>query len=283
MPEQALPWLLDPAQPAVAYRARRELLHETPDPAAARAWLQAKMPSDWETTRGLWYTYYLTALAECGMTRDSYPFDEAQALARMTEQPFAFGCADFMALRALVMLGFYEEPALQALLHSLASQQLPDGGFLCLGRLQKLRYTPKSCVKVNHMALLLLGECAKRGIRLEIEPALLDYFWKHRLFYRTDDLNALILNARVGWRAIDAFHPMEVMRVGLHNLLEAFNALGYGQDARLEEAHALLASKRDALGCYALEGTLSKSYLPKERVGQPSRWVTFYALIAQSK
>ena len=34
-------------------------------------------------------------------------------------------------------------------------------------------------------------------------------------------------------------------------------------------------------GKYILDGTLSKSYFPKERVGKPSKWVTFYALLAE--
>lgn len=49
-------------------------------------------------------------------------------------------------------------------------------------------------------------------------------------------LHRLLLNARDGWRSIDAFYPFEVMRVGLQNIVEAFCALGYGNDERLKEA-----------------------------------------------
>jgi len=91
----------------------------------------------------------------------------------------------------------------------------------------------------------------------------------------------LILNAKNGWRTIDTFYPFEVMRVGLQNIVEAFCALGYGNDARLADAWDLLNGKKTEIGQYLLEGTLSKSYLPKERAGKPSKWVTFYALSAQ--
>jgi hypothetical protein len=91
----------------------------------------------------------------------------------------------------------------------------------------------------------------------------------------------LILDAREGWRTIDTFYPFEVMRVGLQNIVEAFCVLGYGTDTRLKEAWNILESKKDKDGKYILNGTLSKSYLPKERAGKPGKWVTFYALLAR--
>ena len=100
-------------------------------------------------------------------------------------------------------------------------------------------------------------------------------------YFVKGSLSELILNARNGWRTIDTFHPFEVMRVGLHNIVEAFCALGYGNDNRLTNSWDLMNSKKNDEGQYLLEGTLTKSYLPKERVGKPSKWVTFYSLLAQ--
>lgn len=131
------------------------------------------------------------------------------------------------------------------------------------------------------MALLFCAECRKKGIATAIEKPLLDYFWRHKLFYRTNSPDTLILQVREGWRSIDTFYPFEVMRVGLQNIVEAFCALGYGSDARLNGAWHILHSKMNEEGKYVLDGTLSKSYLPKEQVGRPSKWVTFYALLAQ--
>ena len=75
----------------------------------------------------------------------------------------------------------------------------------------------------------------------------------------------------------------ETMRVGLHNTVEALCALGCGNDARMREAWDMLESKRNTDGRFILDGTLTKSYLPKERAGKPSTWVTFYALLAQKE
>lgn len=188
-----------------------------------------------------------------------------------------------MQLRALVGLGLGNKAVVQAALCGTMERQLPDGGFLCLHRLDKLKYIPKSCVKANMHALLLAAECHKKSIVAPFTEKLLDYFWNHKLFYRSDNSDTLILNAREGWRTIDTFYPFEVMRVGLQNIVEAFTALGYGSDERLSEAWRLLESKKNSDGKYILNGTLTKSYLPKELAGKPSKWVTFYALLAQKE
>lgn len=52
-------------------------------------------------------------------------------------------------------------------------------------------------------------------------------------------------------------------------------------DERMEEAWDLLKNKRNSDGQVVLGGTLNKSYLPKERVGKPSKWATFYTLLAE--
>lgn len=105
-----------------------------------------------------------------------------------------------MHLRALVKLGLADEPTVADILKHLPERQLPDGGFLCLYRVDKLKRIPKSCVKANMYALMFCAECKKRGINTKIEQPLLDYFWNHKLFYCTDNPETLILNAPEGWR-----------------------------------------------------------------------------------
>jgi len=73
------------------------------------------------------------------------------------------------------------------------------------------------------------------------------------------------------------------MRVGLQNIMESLCALGYGNDPRMYEAWSILGGKVDGDGKVILNGTLSKRYLPKERVGKPSKWVTFYTLLAEKE
>ena len=276
-------WLLGDDNPAVKYRTQTEILVQSADKAETVAWLNNFLPNDWKERNGLWSVYYLNSFAECGLTFEDTGLDKKTATGFGEDAPFDEGCGDYMRLRALVRLGLGDEPAVRAIINKLAERQLPDGGFLCLHRLNKLKYTPKSCVKVNMLALLFCAECKKKGIHTDITQPLLDYFWNHKMFYRTSNPDALILDASEGWRSIDAFYPFEVMRVGLQNIVEAFCALGHGNDSRLTEAWELLKDKEDPNGKYLLNGTLSKSYLPKERVGKPSKWVTFYALLAEKE
>jgi hypothetical protein len=184
-----------------------------------------------------------------------------------------------MLSRALVMLGFIDE--IEFFFNESKSKQLPDGGFLCFHRVEKMKYVPKSCIKSNNFALMFCAECKKRNIKIDFLNKLISYFWKHNVFYRTNDLTTLVLNCREGWRTIDTFYPFETMRVGLQNIIESFCALGYGIDKKLNEAWKILYTKKNDEGKYILNGTLTKSYLPKEKAGKPGKWVTFYALLAE--
>ncbi len=188
-----------------------------------------------------------------------------------------------MLLTSLMKLGFSEHESILPIIDGLAGHRLPDGGYLCLHRLSKLKYMPKSCYKANLHALLFLAECKKSGADISPLMPLVDYFLDRSIFYRSADKPSLVLNSREGWRTIDAFYPFEVMRVGLQNVLEAFCALGYGDDTRLQEAWSLLEACENSAGRIILGGTLTKSYLPKERVGKPSKWATFYALLARKQ
>ena len=273
-------WLLEDDNPPVQYRTRTELLGETAEKAPVISWLRDFQPKDWQETKGLWSTYWLTSVAECGLSFGDISIDAQKAASFYDENIFDCGCGDFMRLRALLRIGLMFP---DFFFDVMKDRQLPDGGFLCLHRLNKLNRTPKSCMKANMHALMFCSACRSRGIRVDFEEKLLSYFWNHNIFYRADDTDTLVLNAREGWRAIDTFYPFEVMRVGLQNLIEAFCTLGYGNDERLKRGWELLGAKKTESGRYLLDGTLSKSYLPKERCKKPGKWVTFYALLAEKK
>lgn len=276
-------WLLEDNNPAVKYRTVTEILGESADKEPVINWLKKSFPAEWAEREGLWSVYYLTAFAECGLSIYDIPLDNETVIHFGNDYSFEHSCGDYMRLRALVRLGLENRPEVTDIISKLSDKQLPDGGFLCLHRVDKMYRIPKSCVKANMYALMFCSECKKKGISIDIEKPLIDYFWKHNLFYKSDDPKTLILNARKGWRTIDAFYPFEVMRVGSQNIVESFCALGYGNDSRLQEAWNILNEKKGSDGKYILSGTLTKSYLPKERVGKPSKWVTFYALLAQKE
>lgn len=284
--ESALAWLDDPAFPLTRHRLMAELPGRFPAEQRSQAAADAiaALPQAqgfaWMTeTKGLWLIYHLLALAECGLTRDTV--DAEPAMRRVLELPLDCGCGDALALRALVMLGWGGEPQVRERLDALCAHQMGDGGWFCLHRLHKRNPPKKSCYRDALHGLLLAGECAKRGVPFAAAPAVADYFLRRNLFYRSDDPSLPVLDMRPGWRVQDAFFPMETMRVGVQNVLEALCALGHGRHPALDEAWELLAQRSDEAGLMRLDGTLQKSWLPKEAVGKPSRWVTLYAVLAE--
>jgi len=274
-------WLLENSNPAIEYRTKTELLNEKADNKNVIDWLKKILTTDWKSTKGLWLTYYYNSIAECGVNGNEFGIKGMEVIELFKNNNFEYGCGDFMLLRALIMLGFKKEIKNIGIIETLDNNKLLDGGFLCLHRLKKFKTCPKSCVKCNNLVLMFLSECKKRDIKIPMENDLLQYFWKHKIFYKSNDQSTLMLNAREGWRTIDTIYPFEVMRVGLQNIVEAFCVLGYGKDKKLKEAWNILENKKDKDGKYILEGTLSKSYLPKEKIGKPSKWVTFYTLMAK--
>lgn len=285
--EPILSWLLEDDNPGVRVRALTGLCEYPADhhtvTASRRLAIQAlSAASDlsWMDMKGQILAYNLTALAESGLTCEDVPVEPAAS--KILTQPFDASCGDLMALRALVMLGYGSDPRIQERLVTLRDVQLPDGGWLCLHRVRKMKKIPKSCIRAAMHGLLLFAELRRTGLHSSGDDALISYFLKRRLFYRTDNPTQLVLNDHPGRRMTDVFFPVEYFRVGLPILLYAFAVLGVGEAPELCEAWRLLDEKKNSQDRVLLEGTLplSKCYLPKERVGRPSKWATLYTCLA---
>lgn len=162
-------WLLEDDNPAVKYRTQTEFLGQPADKAPVLEWLNAFLPTDWTSRTGLWSRYYITAFAECGLSCTDIPLDKEAIIGFGRAFSFEHNCADYMHLRALVKLGLADEPTVAEIIRHLPERQLPDGGFLCLHRVDKLKRIPKSCVKANMYALMFCAECKKRDIGTDIE------------------------------------------------------------------------------------------------------------------
>ncbi|MCE5322594.1 hypothetical protein LLG46_04665 [bacterium] len=286
MNTQTLDWLLGEDNPGVRARTltglcdlpnddkqvieARKLVLETLDQARDLSWMENPRPT--APIRGL------IALSESGLTRDYLDVD---SVIDRFQSPYDINCGDFQILRSLVMLGYGNDSRVQTWLAQVADAQLPDGGWLCLHRVNKMNRIPKSCIKANMHALLMASEMKKCGMHFLCVDGLIEYFLRRRLFYRMDNPQKLVLDVRPGYRMIDAYFPIEIQRVGLPHLLEALASLGVGQAPELQEAWDMLKAKQDEFGRVKLEGTLAKSYLPKERVGRPGKWVTLYTCLAQ--
>ncbi len=277
-----LNWLLEEDNPGVRLRALKDLcgLADSDERViATRRLVIQSLPAardlSWMKLKGQVLVYNLTALAESGLTRADLPVEPL--VDRLLDQPFDVNCGEMMLLRALVMLGFAADERVQARILTMATKQLPDGGWLCLHRLDKLKRIPKSCIKANMHGLLLAGELHRRAIVPGWTEPLVNYFRRRRLFYRTDDPTRLVLDCSPGYRMVDVYIPIEFLRVGLTFLMAALAELDQRNTPEFQQAWELLESKKDTQGRVRLEGTLARSYLPRERVGQPTKWGTLYA------
>lgn len=280
---ELLNWLLEENNPSVRLRTLIglcDLSEDSKEVKAARrvvaSTLQAASDLSWISLKGQKVTYNLTALAESGLSCKDV--DIEPCVDSLLSPPyFDANCGELMALRAVVMLGYGKDARLKKRLSQLAEAQLPDGGWLCLHRVRKMKKIPKSCMRAAMHGLLLAGELKKRGLYFSGSEHLIHYFLKRHLFYRTDNPTQVVVK-----RMNEVFFPIEYFRVGLPLLLDALAALGAGKAKELQEAWSLLEKKKDHHGRILLEGTLpaNKSYLPKERVGRPSKWGTLYACLA---
>lgn len=279
-------WLLEKDNPGVRVRALTGLAGfavDDPKVIEARQHVKQTLSSaqklSWIEQQGQIVVYSLTALAECGLTHEDVPVE--LVVDRILSQPFDANCADLMVLRAMVMLGYGKDRRVTDRLNLVDETRLPDGGWLCLHRVNKMERVPKSCIKVAMHGLLLAAELKKQGIDMAGNDQLVHYFAKRRLFFRMDKPDQLVLN-QPGRRMTDVFFPQEYFHVGLPVLLEALATLGAGKAEEFEDAWNLLEDKKDPVGKIPLEGTLpgNRAYLPKERVGKLSKWGTLYAYLA---
>ena len=284
--DKVIDWLLEDNNPGVRTRTLISICGFSKDDKVVRETLrnvkQTLNPArdlSWMALKGQVLVYNLTAFAESGLSYEDVSVEPV--VDKLLSQPFDANCSDLMALRAMVMLGYGSDSRVTERLEQVRNAQLADGGWLCLHRVRKMNRTPKSCIRVDMHGLLLAGELKKQGIDIDGAERLMNYFLKRRLFYRMDQPTQLVLS-RPGRRMTDVFFPNEYFHVGLPVLLDALAVLGAGKALELQEAWNLLDEKKDNQGKIILEGTLplNKSYLPRERVGKPSKWGTLYAYLA---
>ena len=295
----AVSWLLEDDNPAIKYRTQTELLGIPPEElrdAYNLIWEQkaiVKMLQK-QNENGLWSDKewgvhtplrYLTTFAEHGARKDERLdryVDHTVALLRAAEKENDLaGCASPLTLRALAMLGYADRDAVRELITGYASAQLYDGGFNCKRLLDK-RPERKSCYKAALGSLLLYAECKRKDILPDNADKLVNYFLKRDVFY-SNDKTKTFMEGKYGWRYVDNFFPVEPMRMGLPLIVSALSVLGAGNQPALAEAWEMLKDKEDGFGRLALEGTLTKQPCSFGKVGQPNKWVTFYALLAKKE
>jgi len=100
--DNIISWLLEENNPAVAYRTKTELLGQLASKTAAAEWICSFIPDDWYKTKGLWYRYYVTAFAECGLTLEDMKREYIEKAFSELENTFDCNCREDKRINILI-------------------------------------------------------------------------------------------------------------------------------------------------------------------------------------
>ena len=282
-------WLLEDETPEVKLRMLKEYekLPENDEKVVAckKLLLQSKVYE-----RGLkklrtdkpWAKYdAILAFAEWGLTRDDIGSDiDGEVFGLIESTGFKMLCGEPLLLRNLVKLGYYQEEIVKNEIDSMLSLIKEDGGFGCISTNKKTndpRKPHKSCARLTVEYLLLVAELHLAGCRMECENALVHYFTKRNIFYRTDDMKTPMVDVMLG-----TFYPPDPIKIGAHQIIYALRILGCEPESEAMQAgYKVLDQHRLENGRYVLTASKSVPAFKAGNVGEENKWVTLYAYMAR--
>jgi len=282
-------WLLEDETPEVKLRMLKEYekLPENDERVieCKRRLLQSKVYE-----RGLkklrtdkpWAKYdAILAFAEWGLTREDIGSDiDGEVFALIESTGFKMLCGEPLLLRNLVKLGYYQEEIVKNEIDSMLRLIKEDGGFGCISTNKKTndpRKPHKSCARLTVEYLLLAAELHLAGSRMECESALVHYFTKRNIFYRTDDMKTPMVDVMLG-----TFYPPDPIKIGAHQIVYALRALGCEPESEAMQAgYKVLNQHRLENGRYVLTASKSVPAFKAGNVGEENKWVTLYAYMAR--
>jgi len=282
-------WLLEDETPEVKLRMLKEYekLPENDERVIeCKRWLlQSKVYE-----RGLkklrtdkpWAKYdAILAFAEWGLTREDIGSDiDNEVFALIKNTGFKMLCGEPLLLRNLVKLGYYQEEIVKNEIDSMLKLIKEDGGFGCISTNKKTndpRKPHKSCARLTVEYLLLAAELHLAGSRMECESALVHYFTKRNIFYRTDDMKTPMVDVMLG-----TFYPPDPIKIGAHQIVYALRALGCEPESEAMQAgYKVLDQHRLENGRYVLTASKSVPAFKAGNVGEENKWVTLYAYMAR--
>ena len=282
-------WLLEDETPEVKLRMLKEYekLPENDERVieCKRRLLQSKVYE-----RGLkklrtdkpWAKYdAILAFAEWGLTREDIGSDiDDEVFALIERTGFKMLCGEPLLLRNLVKLGYYQEEFVKNEVDGMLRLIKEDGGFGCISTNKKTndpRKPHKSCARLTVEYLLLVAELHLAGSRMECESALVHYFTKRNIFYRTDDMKTPMVDVMLG-----TFYPPDPIKIGAHQIVYALRALGCEPESEAMQAgYKVLNQHRLENGRYVLTASKSVPAFKAGNVGEENKWVTLYAYMAR--
>jgi hypothetical protein len=300
-----LPWLLETSNPSVRYFALTRLLErpeEDADVAAAREAIEDSAPVRLilgaQRPQGYWdrdkrpyhgVSKQLITLEHLGYRGQDERLHRAIeylfAHAQMEDGVFTsdkrengrrgvIPCFTANAVRFLHWFGYGEDERTKKALGYLLSTQLSDGGWLCFERVKKTH----ACFWATAKVLTALEVLPAHEQTPEVQHArqrAVDLFLDHGLYHHHSEFG------KVSTRWFELARPLFVST----DVLEVLNLVApfvSPDDERIQEGLEIVLGKQDGRGRWPAERevTVKKTFpIPFEEVGQPSKWVTLYALL----
>lgn len=289
MDESILEWLLADDTPEVRLRTLKELQKRRDDDPEVieckrillqskvyeRALKKLKKDKPWDKFDAI------MSFAEWGLTRDDIGVDiDEEVFSLIQSTGFKMLCGEPFLLRNLVKLGYYQEDMVKDEVKCMLGKIKEDGGFGCISNNKKIndpKKPHKSCARLTVEYLLLAAELHLLGYECECERALVHYFTKRNIFYRTDDKKTPMVEVM-----LETFYPSDPIKVGVQNIVYALKVLGCPKESEAMQAgYRVLNRHRLDDGKYLLTASKSVPAFKAGKVGEENKWVTLYAYMAQ--
>lgn len=279
-------WILEEDTPEIKYRALTELLGMKKDDAEVMKAYDSllaseqlrlimdkfKLQNKWEDINAF------IALAEMGLTKEDVPIEcYLNRIIKSMNQ--STKCAKILLLRNLVSLGFYQHPWVKEQIASSFLTIRVDGSVKCLDKSKKSndsKLPDMGCYRQTTTYLLLAAELKKKGIVFPQFELLTEFYLHYQVAFRPEDFEQVIIKEMSG-----TFYPIDHVHIGLHMILYGLSVLGVAKHPNCEKAWSLLKQYQNQEGKYILSESFSEPYFPVGKVGEPNKWVSLYALLAE--
>ena len=289
MEQSVLEWLLDDNNPEVRLRTLKEY-KKLPQDDESVIECKSQLLHSKVYERGLkklkkdkpWDKYdAIMAFAEWGLTRDDIGKDiDKEVFALIESTGFKMLCGEPLLLRNLVRLGYYQEEVVKNEIEIVLGMIKDDGGFGCISTNKKIndpKKPHKSCARLTVEYLLRVAELYSQGYEMECRDALVRYFTKRNIFYRTDDMKTPMVDVMTG-----TFYPPDPIKIGAHMIIYALRVLGCEPTSEAMQAgYKVLDQHRLENGRYVLTASKSVPAFKAGNVGEENKWVTLYAYMAR--
>jgi hypothetical protein len=307
IPEEILDWLLEPSNPSIRYRTLFEIQGYSQSNSEVQQayndilkWKPVQFIKKTMQPDGFWQVkvdngkivgkdteyrtfntthWVLGYLAEYGLTR-SEDFIELAANRYLNLQKNDgdywrhLSCLYGLNLHTFAKLGFGTDSRIQKTLELVFTSIRYDNGYLCdihAGKKNKGKPV-KSCYRGSQKVLFGLGEYPLTWNHPSVKK-LVDYFLNRQVLFKTMHPDELVVQ-----NAGALVFPF-TYREGLIDILYPLLKMGYGNQTKVLRAWELLESKRTPENKFLLDWNPVNNYLKPGNIGEPNKWITFYAYL----